>query len=93
LVEKFSSIASPQLLSGGFDSEKKTCRISPAVPTFEVLLDRSGHAEVRFAELTDVDVGSVLQIDDADWVVVAKEAAQQVGTASRLVCRPAADPI
>jgi hypothetical protein len=60
----------------------------PAVPTFEVLLDPDGQTEVRFAELTDVDVGSILQIDDADWVVVAREPAHQVGASGRLICRP-----
>jgi hypothetical protein len=60
----------------------------PAVPTFEVLLDPDGQAEVRFAELTDVDVGSVFQIDDADWVVVAKEPPQHIGASGRLICRP-----
>jgi hypothetical protein len=57
------------------------------VPTFEVLLDRNGEAELRFAELTEPELGSVLQIDDDDWVVVAEEPPQQVGAASRLVCR------
>jgi hypothetical protein len=59
------------------------------MPTFEVLLDRSGRTEVRFAELSDVEVGSVLQIDDAEWIVVAEEPPQQIGAAGRLVCRPA----
>jgi hypothetical protein len=59
------------------------------VPTFEVLLDPDGQRELRFAELTDVEIGSVLQIDDADWVVVAEEPPHQVGAASRLICRPA----
>ena len=56
--------------------------------TYEVLLDPDGEAEIRFAELTDVEVGAILQIDDGDWVVVAEEPAHQIGAAGRLVCRP-----
>jgi hypothetical protein len=59
------------------------------MPVYEIVLQQpSGIDRVRYGEHLPTEIGDGLTIDDAPWVVIAKEPPFEQRRIERLVCSP-----